>query len=164
ACLVAWTRVRNRPGLRHHAGPVSSAISLLGHLSVTFALKGRFSQMTLRPLLPAPALFSLLFPVSAFAPDPTPRPADHSPPAPPPRRPGPAHQPPPPPGAGLVPPPQQVLGEEAAASNDNSALAKDGHPMAGFHNGLFYLRDYNDNFRLHIQGRAHLDFYTYAGP
>jgi phosphate-selective porin len=49
-------------------------------------------------------------------------------------------------------------------SVDNSALAKDGHPLAGFHNGLFFLRDYNDNFRLYIQGRLQLDAYTYFGP
>ena len=35
--------------------------------------------------------------------------------------------------------------------------------MAGWHNGLFYLRDYNDNFRLHINGRAQIDFFSYAG-
>ncbi len=46
---------------------------------------------------------------------------------------------------------------------DDSPLAKDGHPLAGWHNGLFYLRDVNDNFRLHIQGRAQVDFYSYFG-
>ncbi len=59
------------------------------------------------------------------------------------------------------PAPAPVAGDSAA---DNSALAKDGHPMSGWHNGLFYLRDYNDNFRLHIQGRAQIDGYTYFGP
>ena len=44
---------------------------------------------------------------------------------------------------------------------DNSSLAKDGHPMAGNHNGLWYLRDSNDNFRLYVGGRAQID--TYLG-
>ena len=35
--------------------------------------------------------------------------------------------------------------------------------MAGFHNGVFFLRDYNDNFRLYVQGRAQVDAYTYFG-
>jgi phosphate-selective porin len=52
-------------------------------------------------------------------------------------------------------------GEEGQA--DRSALAKDGHPLSGWHNGLFYLRDYNDNFRLHVQGRAQVDMYSYMG-
>jgi len=35
--------------------------------------------------------------------------------------------------------------------------------MAGWHNGLFYLRDYHDNYRLHVNGRASIDGYTYFG-
>gem|GEM_PF-401911 len=46
----------------------------------------------------------------------------------------------------------------------DSPLARDGHPLAGFHNGLFYMRDPDDNFHLFIQGRMQLDFYGYAGP
>lgn len=46
---------------------------------------------------------------------------------------------------------------------DNSALGTDGHPLAGFHNGLFYLRDANDSFHLFINGRAHIDFFSYLG-
>src|SRR5260221_10391310 len=34
-------------------------------------------------------------------------------------------------------------------------------PLAGWHGGLFYLRDENDNFRLHLQGRAQIDVYSY---
>ena len=60
-----------------------------------------------------------------------------------------------------VHPPPPPASEPSA---DNSALAKNGHPMAGWHNGLFYLRDYNDNFRLHVQGRAQIDAYSYFGP
>jgi phosphate-selective porin len=46
----------------------------------------------------------------------------------------------------------------------SSGLAKDGNPLAGWHNELFYLRDVDDNFRLYVQGRAQVDFYSYAGP
>lgn len=51
-----------------------------------------------------------------------------------------------------------------APSPDDSALAKDGHPLAGWHNGLVFFRDYNDNFRVYLQGRAQIDAYTYFGP
>lgn len=43
-------------------------------------------------------------------------------------------------------------------------MAKDGYPLAGWHNGLAYLRDPNDNFRIYLQGRAQVDAYAYAGP
>ncbi|HEX3854668.1 MAG TPA: porin [Polyangiaceae bacterium] len=44
------------------------------------------------------------------------------------------------------------------------SLGKDGNPLAGYHSGLFYLRDVDDNYRLYLQGRAHIDFYSYFGP
>jgi hypothetical protein len=47
---------------------------------------------------------------------------------------------------------------------DSSPLAQDGHPLAGWHNGLFFLRDYHDNYVLYVQGRAQVDTYAYAGP
>jgi phosphate-selective porin len=37
-------------------------------------------------------------------------------------------------------------------------------PLAGWHGGLFYLRDENDDFRLYFQGRAQIDTYSYFGP
>jgi hypothetical protein len=37
-------------------------------------------------------------------------------------------------------------------------------PLAGYHGGVFYLRDPHDNFRLYLQGRAQIDTYTYFGP
>jgi phosphate-selective porin len=46
----------------------------------------------------------------------------------------------------------------------DASLGKDGYPLAGYRGGLFYLRDSNDDYRLYLQGRAHLDFYSYAGP
>jgi Phosphate-selective porin O and P len=51
-----------------------------------------------------------------------------------------------------------------AATGDRSALAVDGFPMAGWHNGLFFLRDRNDSFRLYVQARLNVDAYTYFGP
>jgi phosphate-selective porin len=46
---------------------------------------------------------------------------------------------------------------------DNSPSAHDGHPLAGYHNGLFFLRDHHDNFHMYIEGRMQLDWYSYAG-
>jgi hypothetical protein len=37
-------------------------------------------------------------------------------------------------------------------------------PLAGFHNGLFYLRDRSDVFRLYVMGRVHADAITFLGP
>src|SRR5258708_7332162 len=37
-------------------------------------------------------------------------------------------------------------------------------PLAGFHNGLFYLRDQKDIFRLYVQGRVHVDGIMWRGP
>jgi hypothetical protein len=47
---------------------------------------------------------------------------------------------------------------------ESGALASDGHPLAGWHNGLFFLRDYHDNFRLYLQGRLQIDSVMYFGP
>jgi phosphate-selective porin len=60
-------------------------------------------------------------------------------------------EPPPPPG-------------DDHALVDNSPSAHDGKPLAGYHNGLFFLRDHHDNFHLYIQGRMQLDWYSYFGP
>jgi phosphate-selective porin len=46
---------------------------------------------------------------------------------------------------------------------DNSPYAHDGHPLAGYHNGLFFLRDHHDNFHLYIQGRMQLDWFSFFG-
>ncbi|AKU97091.1 hypothetical protein AKJ09_03755 [Labilithrix luteola] len=50
-----------------------------------------------------------------------------------------------------------------AVKVDNSPVGDDSHPLAGYHNGIFYLRDPHDNFNLFVQGRAQIDFYSYAG-
>jgi phosphate-selective porin len=57
--------------------------------------------------------------------------------------------------------PTQVPDDHAII--DTSAVGHDKRPLAGYHNGLFYLRDHHDNFHLYIQGRMQLDFYGYAG-
>lgn len=61
-----------------------------------------------------------------------------------------------------VPAPPPVLPAERARVDDVTAAA-DGHPLAGYHNGLFYLRDHDDNFHLYIQGRSQIDFYSFFG-
>jgi phosphate-selective porin len=58
-------------------------------------------------------------------------------------------------------PPELVV---APVPSVAAAVGEDGNPLAGWHNGVFYLRDTTDNFRLYIQGRAQVDFYSYAGP
>jgi len=57
-----------------------------------------------------------------------------------------------------------VLQVPAPPAALDASLGKDGYPLAGYHGGLFYLRDVNDDYRLYLQGRAHLDFYSYFGP
>jgi phosphate-selective porin len=56
-----------------------------------------------------------------------------------------------------------AVSPEERARIDDSPRGADGHPLAGYHNGLFYLRDHHDNFHLYIQGRAQLDFFSYLG-
>ena len=36
--------------------------------------------------------------------------------------------------------------------------------QAGWHGGVFYMRDADDNFRLYFQGRAQIDAFNYFGP
>lgn len=61
--------------------------------------------------------------------------------------------------------PQASLAQEPPHDNpDKSGVATDGYPLAGWHNGLVYLRDPHDNFRVHVQGRAQVDAYAWAGP
>lgn len=58
-----------------------------------------------------------------------------------------------------------VLAQEPPHDNpDKSPSAKDGFPLAGWHNGIAYFRDPNDNFRVYVQGRAQVDAYAWAGP
>jgi hypothetical protein len=117
-------------------------------------------------LLPLPLVAAVITVsgVSFAQAPPEPPPAWTPPPAAPPAAPAPgdttAVAPPPPVVTQDAAPPEP---EEEPSKADTSPLAKDGHPLAGFHNGLFFLRDYNDNFVLFPQGRAQIDTYTYFG-
>jgi phosphate-selective porin len=54
--------------------------------------------------------------------------------------------------------------EPAPIAPSTAAAGIDGQPLAGFHGGVFYLRDKQDNFRLYLGGRAQIDFYSFFGP
>lgn len=62
-----------------------------------------------------------------------------------------------------VPAAASAEGELPNADPDRSAVATDGRPLAGWHNGVAYLRDPHDNFRIYPQGRAQIDAYAYMG-
>ena len=94
----------------------------------------------------SPALFVLLCTAASRAQAPAPAPA---PPAPAPPAPAP---PAPVPATPAVEPALPALAPQEPA------------PLAGWHGGLFYLRDPNDDFRLYFQGRAQVDAYSYFGP
>lgn len=87
----------------------------------------------------SPLAVALFYPTSSLAQAPAPVPALESAPLPS----EPVQQPSP------LPPPETPVAAP---------------PLAGWHGGVFYLRDENDDFRLHIQGRAQVDFYSYFGP
>src|SRR5450432_3511330 len=55
---------------------------------------------------------------------------------------------PPAPPPSFQPPPVDSSAPAAPASS---------LPLAGWHDGIFYLRDSDDNFRLYVQGRIHAD-------
>jgi phosphate-selective porin len=120
-------------------------------------------------LLALPVL-SILFSSNAFAQPDAPADAPQTPPppsAPPLTTPQQAPDPTPAPTTSPGITQEQLDAAVAAAVADpakNPALAKDGHPLAGYHDGLFYMRDENDNFRLYVQGRAQIDSYNYLGP
>ena len=59
--------------------------------------------------------------------------------------------------------PSDPVSPSERAQIDGSTSAADGHPLAGYHNGLFYLRDHHDNFHLYIQGRMQVDFFSFFG-
>lgn len=103
------------------------------------------------------AMFATLLPASIAA-------AQETPPEPPPMPPATSgHEPRPGPETSSPPVAEPKPRETNNPDFENSAVAVDGHPLAGYHNGLFYLRDHNDNFHLYIQGRMQLDWYSYAG-
>lgn len=104
--------------------------------------------------------------------------AEKAPAAPPP--PAPAAVPAPPAAAGhkaaqgpaaVWPPPvteqagtAPITAAPPATEKPGAALARDGRPLAGYHNGHFYLRDASDNFRIYPSAMLLLDAQAWAGP
>ncbi|MGO9708654.1 MAG: porin [Polyangiaceae bacterium] len=74
--------------------------------------------------------------------------ADPSPPAPP----------PPPPASPPLP------AEDTELVTAKSVAAPPSAPTSGWHSGTFFLRDPDDNFRLYVQGRVHVDYTSFYGP
>jgi hypothetical protein len=142
------------------------AKALLG-LSVSMALYAAASSAAAQPPAAPPA------PVARPAPEPAPAPAPapvaRPEPAPAPQAPANpnlavtapplATVPPPPP-----PPPLFAPVTPAAGTAALGGVGRDGNPLAGYHNGLFFLRDADDNFRLYVEGRAQIDAYIPLGP
>src|SRR5215467_13527375 len=62
----------------------------------------------------------------------------------------------------LATPPRLALAQGPAPAPP--ASPPDGWPLAGRTSEYFYLRDANDEFRLYLQGRAHIDGYWPLGP
>jgi hypothetical protein len=58
-----------------------------------------------------------------------------------------------------------LISREARAQEPAPVAANEGEPsLAGWHEGLFYLHDREDYFRLYVQGRVHVDSLSYFGP
>jgi phosphate-selective porin len=57
-----------------------------------------------------------------------------------------------------------VTAPAPATAAPGPALARDGHPLAGYQNGHFYLRDATDNFRVYPSALLLLDGQAWAGP
>lgn len=66
-----------------------------------------------------------------------------------------------PPSLQLAQAPPELPSPPSSAASANKAA--DEPPLGGFHNGLFFLRDRSDAFRLYVMGRVHLDGLTYLG-
>jgi phosphate-selective porin len=69
-----------------------------------------------------------------------------------------ADEPPAPP----PPPPLSAVDTELVTAKPAAAPAS--APTAGWHSGTFFLRDPDDNFRLYVQGRVHVDYTSFYGP
>lgn len=129
---------------------------------VTFALLTARTVLAQEPEAPMPALP----PPAATTPAPVPTPAPVLVAPPPPARDAatPREGASPRTPAGTNEPLAEAEGTAADhAVVDHSPSAHDGYPLAGYHNGLFFLRDHHDNFHLYIQGRSQIDFYSYLG-
>jgi len=74
--------------------------------------------------------------------------------------------PPPPPlpgAAGDLPPPPPPVGPVFPAEG-SAATREEAPPIAGFHRGVFYIREPKDYFRFYARMRAHLDLHAFFGP
>ena len=69
-----------------------------------------------------------------------------------------------------VPPPPAKEGEPAPAAEATELVTEKpvpaplSAPTAGWYSGTFFLRDPDDNFRLYVQGRVHIDYTSFYGP
>jgi hypothetical protein len=80
-----------------------------------------------------------------------------------------AEEPPPEPilpAPATEPTPSPPLGQNGTPppATNETVQATEEQPLAGFHNGLFYLRDRTDVFRLYVMGRVHVDAIGWLGP
>jgi hypothetical protein len=69
------------------------------------------------------------------------------------------------PAADTAPPPAPLLPAVSPGTEGPVVLAPVAPvaPLSGWHDGVFYLRDASDDFRLYVQGRVHVDFVSYFG-
>src|SRR5690348_10136775 len=72
---------------------------------------------------------------------------------------------PPPPADEPKPPPAPPAAETPPPASEPSVTPTVATaPIAGWRQGLFFLRDPDDYFRLYVQGRVHVDNVTSFGP
>jgi len=57
-----------------------------------------------------------------------------------------------------------LVATTARAQEPEAPKPDESNLQAGSHGGVFYLRNKDDDFRLHVQGRAHIDMFNYFGP
>ncbi len=58
---------------------------------------------------------------------------------------------------------RSVHREDAELVTSKPVAAPPSAPLAGWHSGTFFLRDPDDNFRLYVQGRVHVDYTSFYG-
>ena len=61
-------------------------------------------------------------------------------------------------------PPPSLPTEDTELVTDKPVAAPLSAPASGWYSGTFFLRDGNDDFRLYVQGRVHVDFTSFFGP
>ena len=63
-----------------------------------------------------------------------------------------------------VAPPPSLPPEATELVTGKPVAAPVSAPTSGWYSGTFFLRDADDNFRLYVQGRVHVDFTSFFGP